>query len=152
MPHTFTNLSIHALFSTDGRRPSLDKDMRDELFAYMGGILKRLNCQPLGVSGVSDHIHMLFMLHPSVSLSDAMEKVKANSSKWVHGRWPERRNFAWQRGYTAFSVSPSNLQKVKDYIARQEEHHRRRTYHEEVIALLEKHGVSFDPRDISHAE
>jgi hypothetical protein len=75
-----------------------------------------------------------------------MEKLKANSSKWVHQRWPRQHAFAWQTGYAAFSVSPSNLGSVRNYIAGQEERHRRMTYQEEVLALLQRHGIQYDPR------
>jgi len=75
-----------------------------------------------------------------------MEKVKANSSRWIHERWPHRSRFAWQTGYAAFSVSESNLKDVKAYIANQEEHHRKVTFQEEVLAFLKKHGIEYDRR------
>lgn len=148
MPHTFTDILIHALFSTRDRRPILDTTLRSELFSYMGGILKRLGCQPLLINGPSDHVHMLFVLPARTPLADIIEKAKANSSKWVHERHRDKRDFAWQQGYAAFSVSPSNRQRALDYIARQEEHHRKRTFQEEVLAFLKKSGVPFEARQV----
>ena len=97
------------------------------------------------INGPNDHVRLLFVLSASLSLADFMEKLKVNSSKWANERWPGRA-FSWQTGYTAFSVSQSKLGEVKAYISHQEEHHRRLTYQEEVVALLEKHGVELDPR------
>jgi len=142
MAHTYTDLLIHVLFSTDKRQPFLDNELRPRLFAYMSGILKRLNCKPLLVNGVKDHVHVLLVAPPTLCLADIVEKLKANSSRWVHETFPQRRRFAWQAGYTAFTVSPSNRKRVLDYITGQEEHHRHRTYLEEVQAFLAKSGMT----------
>jgi REP-associated tyrosine transposase len=146
MAHTFTNVAIHALFSTKQRRAYLDSALRSELFPYMGGIIAKLNGQPLVINGPSDHVHLLFVQPAAIGLSEVMEKVKANSSRWVHQRWHERRTFAWQTGYTAFSVSQSQLDTVKKYIRNQESHHKKRTFQEELVALLERHGIAYDKR------
>jgi REP element-mobilizing transposase RayT len=145
MAHTYTNLLTHALFSTKDRRPIIKPEIKSDLYAYMGGIIASLRGKPVLINGPKDHVHVLFVLPASLSLSDLMEKLKANSSKWAAKRWPTLR-FSWQTGYTAFSVSQSKLGEVKAYISNQEEHHRKRTYQEEVVALLRKHGIEFDPR------
>ena len=145
MAHTYTNLLIHALFSTKDRQPLIHTEMKSDLYAYMGGIITNLRGKPVLINGPNDHVHLLFVLPASLSLADLMEKLKANSSKWANERSPGRA-FSWQTGYTAFSVSQSKLSEVKAYISRQEEHHRKLTYQEEVVALLKKHGVEFDPR------
>jgi hypothetical protein len=119
--------------------------MKSDLYAYMGGIITNLRGKPVLINGPNDHVHLLFVLPASLSLADLMEKLKANSSKWANERSPGRA-FSWQTGYTAFSVSQSKLSEVKAYISHQEEHHRKLTYQEEVVALLKKHGVEFDPR------
>lgn len=116
------------------------------MFAYLGGTVNRLGGQSLIVNGVEDHVHMLFVQPPSAALADIMEKAKANSSGWVKRRWPELRKFAWQTGYAAFSVSRSNVDEVKRYIARQEQHHRKMTFEEEIVAFLKKHEIEYDPR------
>ncbi|HEV2351027.1 MAG TPA: IS200/IS605 family transposase [Terriglobia bacterium] len=145
MAHTYTNLLIHALFSTKDRRPVLDEEIRHELFAYMGGIIKAMHGKPVVINGPSDHVHLLFTLPATVPLADLMETLKSNSSKWVRDRWP-RRGFAWQTGYTGFSVSQSRLEDVKAYIVNQEAHHKKLTYQEEVLSLLKHHRIEFDPR------
>ncbi|HTS13602.1 MAG TPA: transposase [Candidatus Limnocylindrales bacterium] len=146
MSHSYTNILVHALFGTKDRGPWLAREWRPDLFSYMAGILKRLGAGPLTVGGVADHAHLLFVLPSELTIADAMEKVKANSSRWIHERSPSLRDFGWQTGYTAFSVSQSNVERVRHYIATQEAHHRKLTYREEVMALLRKHGIEPDPR------
>ncbi len=147
MAHTYTNLLTHALFSTKDRQPLIRPEMKSDLYAYMGGIMNSLRGKPILINGPKDHLHLLFVLPASLSLSVFMEKLKANSSKWVNEQ-SRRRWFSWQTGYAAFSVSQSKLGEVKAYIANQEEHHRRLTFQEEVVALLKKHGMEIDPRDV----
>jgi REP-associated tyrosine transposase len=146
MAHTYTNLLIHGLFSTKARKPVLDVELKTRLFPYLAGIITRLKGHPLIINGPKDHVHLLFVLPPTVPLAELMEKLKANSSKWVHEEFPDRAGFAWQTGYTAFSVSQSNLAAVKRYISQQEEHHQKTTFQEEVLAFLKMHGVKYDPR------
>ena len=143
MSHTYTNLLTHALFSTKDRQPMIRTGMKSDLYGYMGGIITNLRGKPILINGPQDHVHLLFVLPASLALADFMEKLKANSSKWAKERV---RGFAWQTGYTAFSVSQSKLAEVKEYIAQQKAHHRRRTYQEEVVGLLKRHGIEFDPR------
>jgi REP element-mobilizing transposase RayT len=137
------NLLTHALFSTKDRQPAIGPELKSDLYAYMGGIITNLRGKPVLINGPKGHVHLLFVLPASLSLSDCMEKLRANSSKRAKER---ARGLAWQTGYRAFSVSQSKRAEVKAYIAKQEEHHRRRTYQEEVVALLKRHGVEFDPR------
>ena len=144
--HTYTNIVIHALFSTKGRRPWINVEMRRELFPYMGGIVNRLGGNSLRVNGVADHVHMLLNQAPDLPLADLMGKVKANSSGWIKKRWPACGDFAWQAGYAAFSVSSSRVEEVRKYIAAQEEHHRKVSFQEEVLAFLKRNGIAYDPR------
>ncbi len=146
MAHTYTNVVIHALFSTKNRYPWLSAEVREEVFAYLGGSVNKLGGQSLLVNGAADHVHMLFVQPASMSLAEVMEKLKANSSGWMKRRWPERRGFAWQTGYAAFSVSKSQVEQVRRYIAGQEEHHRRVGFQEEVLVILRKQGIHYDPR------
>ncbi len=146
MAHTFTDLLIHALFSTQERRPLLDDELKPQLFAYLGGIVRNLRGELLLVNGPSDHVHLLLLLPAPLSVSDLIEKVKGGSSRWVHERWPARSSFAWQTGYAAFSVSHTDRERIRKYIANQEEHHRRVTYQEEVLTFLKEHEVEYDPR------
>jgi putative transposase len=144
--HTYTNILIHALFSTQDRRPWLNAEVREEVFRYLGGAVNELGGQSLLVNGPSDHVHMLFVQPSTLSLATLMGKVKSNSPGWVKRRWRDQRNFGWQGGYAAFSVSKSQVGRVKRYILNQEEHHRRVSFQQEVIAFLKKQGIAYDPR------
>ena len=146
MAHTYTNILIHALFSTKDRQPWLTPEIREEVFSYLGGTINELGGQSLLVNDPRDHVHMLFVQPRTLSIASVTEKVKAHSSGWVKDRWPNRRHFAWQTGYAAFSVSQSHAEQVKHYIGNQEEHHRKVSFQEEVLAFLKKQGVEYDPR------
>ncbi len=148
MAHTYTHLLVHALFSTKERQPAIHRQFAPQLYAYMAQIIKTLRADPILINGVSDHVHLLFRLPPALAVAEVMEKVKANSSRWVRQGRGKRREFAWQTGYTAFSVSQSNVGRVRRYIADQERHHRRMSYREEVLAFLKKHGVAYDERHV----
>ena len=142
MSHTYTNILIHALFSTKDRRPWLNAEVREEVFRYRGGAVNELG----GQHGPSDDVHMLLVQPPTLSIATFMGKIKSNSSGWVKHHWQDRRNFGWQTGYAAFSVSKSQVEQVKRYILNQEEHHRRVRFQDEVIAFLQKQGIAYDPR------
>lgn len=146
MPHSFHSLLIHAVFSTKDRVAHMDAELRSNLFPYMGGILREMGCSARLINGTADHVHLLMDLAADLSVAECMRVVKANSSRWIHETWPQRRAFAWQTGYGAFTVSASSEQAVLDYIRAQEEHHRRISFQEEFVASLRKHGVPFDEK------
>jgi putative transposase len=146
MSHTFSKLLYHVTFSTKGRAPTIDGELKPRLHAYLGGIVAELEGEALMVGGTADHAHLLASLPPKTALADVLRVLKTNSSRWVHEEWPERAGFAWQTGYGAFSVSESASQAVTRYIANQEEHHRRMTFQEEFLELLKRHGLQYDPR------
>jgi putative transposase len=146
MPHSYSSLLVHAIFSTKGRAPSIDTGIRPDLLAYMGGIVREMHGVARVINGTEDHAHMLVSLPADISVAECLRVVKTNSSLWIHGRFANQRSFAWQTGYGAFSVSTSNEKQVIKYIQDQERHHRRMTFEEEFIALLRKHGVAFDER------
>lgn len=145
MAHTFTNLLTHVVFSTKERRPAIDAELMPRLFAYLGGIVRELGGKALAIGGVADHVHLLVVLPATLPIEEALRVMKANSSRWVHEKWPQRTAFAWQRGYGAFSVSRSQVSAVCRYIVQQEEHHRKTSFRDEFLALLKRHGVEFDP-------
>ena len=144
MPQSLARLHIHLIFSTKHRERLITDPVRDALHAYMAGVLKNLGCAPVLINSVADHVHILFELARTVSVSQAVEEVKKASSKWIKTQGPEFASFAWQAGYGAFAVSHSNVPAVRDYIARQQEHHRRKSFQEEYRAFLEHHGVAYD--------
>ena len=146
MAHTFTNLLYHIVFSTKNRQLLIDDDIKEDLFAYLGGTVRGINGDALIVNGTADHVHLLVVLPQTIAVADALRDIKANSSRWVHEKWANRESFGWQTGYGAFTVSESRREAVKRYIANQEEHHRTISFQEEFIGLLKKHRIPYDPR------
>ena len=148
MGHTYANILLHVVFSTKERRPLIADSFRDRLYEYMSALAKGEFGQALAIGGTREHIHALLALHPTVSLAHAMSRWKSLSSGWVHKTFPEAPHFGWQAGYGAFSVSQSNVARVIAYIEHQPEHHRRLTFEEEFLALLRRHGIEHDPREV----
>jgi REP-associated tyrosine transposase len=144
--HAYARLHYHLVFSTKNRLPHIKSDFQDRLYGYMKGIVLNLDGVVEESGGVEDHVHLLLFIPPKHALSDAIKTIKANSSKWVHEEFPDRQEFAWQRGYGIFTVSESNVSAVKVYIQKQAEHHRRLTFQEEFLTFLEKHGIEYDAR------
>jgi putative transposase len=148
MGHTYTNLLTHVIFSTKDRLPYLHHDRREEIFAYMGGIVRELSGVALNVNGPSDHVHLLVRAPALLSVAKAVDVLKTNSSRWIHEQRILRRTFSWQAGYAAFSVSESNAEDVIRYIVNQEAHHRRVSFQEELIAFLKRSKIQYDERYI----
>ena len=142
MPSTYTSLHCHIIFSTKERIRWITPDWRERLHAYLGGIAKGLGAVPLAIGGVEDHVHLLIGFKASHRIDYLLRDLKADSSAWVHNVL-NRKIFSWQQGYAALSVSPSNLEDVRQYVLRQEEHHRRKTFREELIELLIESGIEF---------
>ena len=148
MSHTYTNLLYHVVFSTKERRPFISADVKPRLHGYLGGIAKDIDCIPLKIGGVADHVHLLLKIPPKLAVSEVLRLLKCNSSGWVHTEFPQLKMFAWQEGYGAFTVSASKKPDAESYIASQEEHHRQRSFQDEFLSLLERHEVEFDPTTI----
>jgi len=144
MPQPLARVSIHLVFSTKNREPLIVAGVRERTFAYLGGALKGIDCPPVIVGGMPDHVHMLFVLARTLSVSKVVEEVKKESSKWAKKHIDPR--FFWQNGHGAFSVSPSVAPDVETYIATQEHHHRARTFQNEFRQLLRRHGIEWDER------
>jgi len=142
---TFTNLLFHLVFSTKDRAPLLTEGLQDRLYTYLGGIVRDEGGALLSAGGMPDHVHLLTRFKADTSVSEMVRRIKANSSRWLHQE-PAARHFAWQTGYGAFSVSESQRDSVKRYIQGQKEHHARLSFREELIALLERHGIAYDER------
>lgn len=145
MPSTHTSLHYHVVFSTKNRERWFEEAFWSDLHRYIGGCLKTVNCTPLQIGGVEDHVHLLFGQPANVTLSDTVREIKSHSSKWIKEKL-KRNAFAWQVGYGAFTVSPSSFSQVTNYIVNQKEHHRTKTFEEEYVQFLGKHGVKFDPK------
>ncbi len=145
MPSTHLSLHYHIVFGTKNHDPMIQQTWRTDLHAYLGGIIRRANGIAESVDGVADHVHLLVGLRATHCLADVLRELKSVSSGWVHDEigLPA---FAWQEGYGAFTVSPSQRQAVRRYIEQQEEHHRTRTFREEYLEMLRRSGVEFDER------
>lgn len=141
MAGTYSKLLFHIVFSTKDRRHLIRPEFEDELYRYLGGVLRNQNAVLLDAGGMPDHVHLLVKLIPSHRLSDLMRDMKANSSAWMSERVP---GFSWQDGYAVFSVSESQYETVANYIRGQKEHHRQRDFRAELEAIFSRHGVVFD--------
>ncbi len=144
MLHSFSNLLIHIVYSSKHRRPLIDATLEERLFPYFGGIVRQLGGRLYIVNGVEDHVHLLTELPASIAVADAIGKIKGSSTHWIHETFYDRSEFAWQRGYAAFSVSKSKLSTVARYIERQKTHHKKWSFEEEFAQLLRRHGISVD--------
>ena len=144
MPHTYSSLLVHVVFSTKDRKPQLDATLEERLYPYLGGIVRQLEGTLITVNGVADHLHLLTSLNAKLSVAEMMRTVKGCSSKWIHETFPDRSAFEWQRGYAAFGVSSSQLPRVTAYIERQKAHHANTSFRDEYLRLLQAHGISPD--------
>ena len=137
---------IHIVFSTKYRQPLIQQSVVSELYCYLGGICNKLGCQVIKVGGFTDHIHILCLLSKKITLVKLLEELKSHSSKWIKTKGEAYSNFYWQDGYGAFSVNPSDVEIVINYIANQKEHHSKKTFQNEYTAFLKKHEVEYDER------
>ena len=142
MSQSFTNLLYHIVFSTKERQPIITHEYQPRLYEYIGGIIRGTGGISLGIDGTGDHVHVLAKLRPDRALSDVLRDLKANATGWMHDVFPVLRDFSWQRGCGAFTVSHSNVNEVRDYIARQKEHHQKVSFRDEFIQFLKANGQS----------
>jgi REP element-mobilizing transposase RayT len=146
MAGTYSKLYYHIVFSTKNREPFISEAIEDELHKYMCGIIRNIDGKCIEINGMPDHVHILAIVPPKLSLSDALRTIKANSSKWLRETKPACTTFGWQDGYSAFTVSTSQVPSVRKYIRNQKNHHRQGDYKSELVGLLQKHGVEYDER------
>jgi REP element-mobilizing transposase RayT len=143
MPHSFTCNFIHVVFSTKQRAGTIKAELEEQLWAYLFGIAKRLGIIVVAIGGIDNHVHLLLSIPATHRLSECIQKLKSNSARWMNEHAP---GFSWQEGYGAFSVSPSQLDRVQAYVRGQREHHQKHSFEDEFLALLLKSGVQFDSR------
>ena len=148
MANTYTQIHIQAVFTVQDRNCIIKKQWKDELYRYITGIIQNRSHKVLAINGMADHIHIFIGMRPTQSLSDLMQDIKGDLSKWINKKGFVKGRFSWQEGYGAFSYSKSNVRNVIDYINNQEVHHRKRTFVEEYHDFLEKFEVDFDERYI----
>jgi putative transposase len=146
MPQSLSKVVLHIIFSTRDRHPWLDADVQPRMHAYLATLCRDAGAEAFLVGGVADHVHLVTTLPRTLSQADMLEGLKKKSSKWIKGLASGYRHFYWQRGYGAFSVSPSQIDALLVYVQNQQEHHRTRTFQEEYREFLRKHGVAYDER------
>lgn len=146
MPQSLHVLSAHIIFSTKKRQSWLTREIRDRLWAYQSRILQNLECNPITIGGVADHVHVLCNLTKKFPTAKVVEILKKDSSKFTKTLGSNLRDFYWQDGYGLFSVSPSHFEAVKKYILDQEEHHKKETFRKEYLRILKKYGAPYDER------
>ena len=137
---------MHITFSTKNRHPFIDKQLKKELFSYLGGICKNLECNPLIVGGHKDHIHILCLLSRKIALMKLIEELKTHSSKWVKTKGQQYQKFYWQSGYGGFSIHSAQVDIVKKYILTQDEHHKKISFKDEYRTFLKEYDISYDEK------
>ena len=149
---TFTKLTYHVVFSTKYRRQTITEEIRQQLYEYIGGIIRAQKGHLIEIGGVEDHIHLLVNFSPVNSVSASVRDIKANSSKWFNELPEVGTRFKWQTGYSAFTVSHSQIETVRQYISNQQEHHRTKTFEQEYIEFLNRHGIEYDRKHLFEHE
>lgn len=145
MANTYTQISIQAIFTVKGRENLIANTWRDSLHQYIAGIVRK-EATSLAVGGWKDHVHLFFGLPPALSISDLIQKVKANSSRWINDQKLVQGKFQWQNGYGAFSYSRTQRDAVIKYVMNQEQHHKTRTFQDEYLEMLNKFEIVYEPK------
>ena len=144
MNQTYLSLRVHLVWSTHHRKPWLDPSWRPRLFACAATIIGRKGGKLLCAGGVRDHVHLYVEAPATITISELAGSIKSNTARWIHQTFPHRRDFKWQHGYGAFTVSGVDDASLRDYIRNQEAHHRHRPFTGEYLSLLDKHGIEYD--------
>jgi REP element-mobilizing transposase RayT len=146
MSQSLSKVYVHITFSTKNRYPYINNTINSELWAYIGGTCKAMECNPVRIGGHNDHVHVCCLLSKKITQIKLLEEIKKQSSQWIKTKGAQYEKFYWQDGYGIFSVNPSELEKVIEYIDNQYEHHRKRTFQEELLAFLKKYQIEYDER------
>ena len=139
-------VNLHIVWSTKWRKCLIDPQWSHRLYAYMGSVARFKNARLIEANSRPDQIHLYTSMPSTISIADLVNALKANSTRWIRQTFPNWKWFSWQEGYAAFSVSNSLEQAVIEYIRNQDEHHKRRDFREELLDLLDRHGIEYDPR------
>jgi len=148
MANTYTQIHIQAVFAVQDRQSLINNDWKIKLYKYITGIIQNHGHKVLKINGITNHVHILFGMRPTQSLSDLMKQVKQDSSKWINSKGFVNRKFSWQAGYGAFSYSKLEVPNVINYIKNQEHHHKTITFQDEYLKLLKEFNIEFDERYI----
>jgi putative transposase len=146
MPQSLSNVLIHTVFSTKNRTPAFtDHTLRTETHSYLAGVAKTLDCFPISIGGVEDHVHLLTTLSRTITIADFIKETKRVTTNWLK-KEKQIENFQWQAGYGCFSVSESNRESVIQYITNQEEHHKTMSFQDEYRKICDKYRVNLDEK------
>ena len=148
MANTYTQIHIQVVFAVQNRLCVIQQSWKNELYKYISGIVQKNNHKLLAINGMPDHVHILFGFRSTQSLSNLMQDIKGDSSKWINQRKFISGRFSWQEGYGAFSYSKSQLPSVIAYIHNQEEHHKKQSFIKEYKKILIEFGIEYDERYI----
>ncbi len=140
MSHSFTNIWIHSIFGTKYREPLITAEYEKQIHEHIKSELEKIECTVRIINGIEDHVHALYRQNPKMSVADVIKQIKGNTSNWINLIDSYSLKFAWQVGYAAFSVSPSELAKVEAYIRNQKEHHKKQSFKDEYESFLRMHG------------
>jgi putative transposase len=149
MAHRYTRLLCHIVFATKDRLPLLSGQWTGQMHAYLGGIVNNLKGTPIQIGGVADHVHLFVQLPATITVSETVNKLKSNSSRWLNEQPEYPGKFAWQEGYAAFSVSDNRYDETVQYIRNQPDHHARKSFADELREFLLKNNVPFDEADLT---
>ncbi len=148
MANTYTQIYLHIVFAVQNRTSLIQPEWKEELYKYITGIIQNNRHKLIAINGVSNHLHIAIGYKPNQLISDLLQDIKANSSKWINEKRFVKVKFNWQAGYGAFSFSHSQIDSVVKYIMNQEQHHKRKTFREEYVEMLKKYNVQFDEKYI----
>lgn len=149
MSQSLVQIYVHIIFSTKNRVPFLtDVAFRERTHAYLAGICNKQDCPTIIVGGVADHMHLLCRLGKQIDISSLIREIKRDSSSWVKEQQPSLSAFYWQSGYGAFSISPSHVDGLTDYIRDQEQHHTKESFQDEFRRICAKYRVPIDERHV----
>lgn len=146
MANSYISCYIHYVFSTKNRQNIITREIEERLWPYIGGIARENKMKALAIGGVENHLHLLISLPSTITIAKAIQQLKGSSSEWINETFRLQEKFYWQEGYGAFSVSASQLEKVKTYIKRQKEHHKKKTFKEEYLGFLKKYHVDYNEK------
>ena len=140
MANTYTQIHLHLVFAVQNREGLIGKEWKEELYRYITGIIQNHGHKVLAINGMPDHVHILIGIRPTQSLSDLMQDIKGDSSKWINLKGFIKSRFSWQSGYGAFSIDKSRVEAIIEYIRKQELHHLKKSFKDEYLDLLEEFG------------
>ena len=150
MSHSYGHIAIHLIFSTKDRHPFITEHFRQELNAYLVGILRNLGSPSIKTNTTTDHAHSLFLLSKKEPLDFVIEQLKRSSSKWIKTKDTSFANFYWQVGYAAFSVGQTEIDRVASYIEHQQNHHQKESFEDEIRRLFQEYGLSLNEENFFH--